>query len=127
MAKLNDSKRSLHRPVPTDFDRPYTSDYNPMDRWMLSVKKQADEAVGISIVQHKKELFVAEVEAGPFHKTALDKGDKILSINGKKIPKHIKNVEDAEMLMEGKTQLTLFVLRPDPEKDAGYKWIMENF
>jgi C-terminal processing protease CtpA/Prc len=127
MAKKNDSKRSLYRPSPKDFDRPYTSDYNPMDRWMLSVKKEAGEGVGISIVKHKKDLFVADVEEGPFYKTALDKGDKILSINGKKVPKHITSVAEAEKIMEGKTQLTVFILRPDPEKDLGYKWVMENF
>ena len=127
MAKRKDSKRSLYRPSPEDFDRPYVSDYVPMDRWMLTVKKEEDEEPGISIVQHKKELFVTDVEQGPFYKTALDKGDKLLSINGKKVPKHIKSVADVEEIMEGKDKLTLFVLRPDPEKDVGYQWVMENF
>lgn len=126
MARRKDSRRSLLRPAPKDFDRPYTSDYVPMDRWMVTVKKEADEEVGISLVQHKKELFVADVEQGPFYKTALDKGDKVLSINGKKVPKHITSVSQAEDIMVGKTKLTLFVLRPDPEKDLGYKWVMEN-
>ena len=127
LAKKQDSKRSLYRPSPEDFDRPYVSNYQPMDRWMVTVKKDEDQKVGISIVQHKKELFVTDVEEGPFFKTALDKGDKILSINGKKVPKHITSVTEAEEIMEGKTKLTVFVLRPDREKDPGYQWVMDNF
>ena len=93
---------------------------------MLTVKKEEDEPVGISIVQHKRALYVTDVEQGPFYNTALDKGDKILSLNGKKIPKHITTVTEAEELMEGKTQLTFFVLRPDPN-DIGHQWVMQNF
>lgn len=94
---------------------------------MVTVKKEPNEDIGISLVQHKKELFVADVEQGPFYKTAVDKGDKILSINGKKVPKNIKTVTDAEEIMEGRTNLTVFILRPDPEKDLGYKWVLDNF
>lgn len=88
---------------------------------MVTVKRDEDEDVGLTLVQHKKELFVADVDRGPFFKTAMDKGDKVLSICGKKIPKHIQTVAEAEALMEGKSTLTMFVLRPDPEKDVGYK------
>ena len=116
----------MYRPRPENFDREYTSNYKPMDRWMVTVHKEADEAVGISIVQYKTELFITGVDEGPFFKTAIDKGDKVLSINGKKVGKHISTVTEAEELMEGKTQLTVFVLRPDNEKDLGYKWVMEN-
>lgn len=88
---------------------------------MVTVKRDEDEDTGLTLVQHKNELFVADVDRGPFFKTAVDKGDKVLSIYGKKIPKHIKTVAEAEALMEGKTTLTMFVLRPDPEADVGYQ------
>ena len=126
MARKQDSRRSLYRPEPEAFERSYTSKYNPMDRWMVTVNKEADEDVGLSLIQYKSELFITEVETGPFFKTALDKGDKVLSINGKKVGKNLFSVTEAEELMEGKTHLTIFVLRPDTERDLGYKWVMEN-
>ncbi len=94
---------------------------------MVTVTKEAEEEVGISIVQYKNELFVTDVDEGPFFKTALDKGDKILSVSGKKVPKQISTVAEVEELMRCKTKLTVFVVRPDPKKDLGYKWVMENF
>lgn len=116
----------MYRPAPDAFERLYTSDYKPMDRWMVTVHKEAEEDAGLSIVQYKTELYITGVDAGPFFKTAIDKGDKILSINGKKVGKNVSSVTEAEELMEGKTQVTLFVLRPDNERDLGYKWVMEN-
>jgi hypothetical protein len=58
---------------------------------------------------------------------ALDKGDKILAINGKKHPKQFKTVQEAVEILEFKDKMTMFVIRPDPKEDKGYQWIMENF
>lgn len=109
-----------------DWDRQYTSDYEPMDRWMVTVNMKLGEDSGLTLVQYRNELFVADVDKGPFYNTAMDKGDKILSVNGKKVPKHIKTVDEAERLLLGRSKATIFLLRPDPEKDPGYKWVMEN-
>jgi hypothetical protein len=56
---------------------------------------------------------------------ALDRGDKILSINGKKHPKELQSIEQAKQLLGVKAKATLFVMRPDP-RDEGYQWVMAN-
>mmetsp|Transcript_66079 Transcript_66079/g.190684 ORF Transcript_66079/g.190684 Transcript_66079/m.190684 type:complete len:128 (-) Transcript_66079:920-1303(-) len=127
MAKMRDSERSLHRPSRDSFLRPYVSNYVPTDKWMITVKKERGEGVGIMLVAHKQELFITNVEEGPFYDTALDKGDKVLSLNGKRIPDEISSVADAEALMGRTSTVTMFVMRPDKEKDLGYQWVMENF
>ncbi len=85
-----------------------------------------DDSVGISFVLHKTELFVTGIEKGPFFTTALNRGDKILSINGKKPPKQIKSIDQAEEIMAAKPKITIFAMRPDPKKDKGYQWVMAN-
>jgi hypothetical protein len=104
----------------------------------------------------KCEIYVAEVEPhGPFYKTgmcgdrhdwisinpctfaynltkytgrttALDRGDKILAINGRKHPNDFKTIQQATKILESRAKSTLFVMRPDPLKDEGYKWVMDN-
>jgi C-terminal processing protease CtpA/Prc len=108
-------------------DKPYYSKYEPNERFMMTVANEDDcETTGISFVLHKTELFVTGIEKGPFVTTALERGDKILSINGKKPPKQIKSVEQAEEIMAAKPKITLFAMRPDPKKDRGYQWVMAN-
>ncbi len=57
---------------------------------------------------------------------ALNRGDKILSVNGKKIPDHIDTVEEAMDLIYSKPKITLFVLRPK-KNDEGYNWVNEMY
>jgi hypothetical protein len=57
---------------------------------------------------------------------ALDRGDKILAINGKKHPTQWKTAKDADKLINSKPKVTLFVMRPDPKNDKGYQWVIEN-
>lgn len=127
VAKSRDSQQARFRPRPESFLRPYVSKYSPNDKWMITVKTEAHDEIGISMVQHKQEMFVTDVEEGPFFDTALDKGDKILSINGRKIPHQLSTLTEAEDLMRGSTKLTLYVLRPDHKNDAGYRWVMDTF
>lgn len=56
---------------------------------------------------------------------ALNRGDKILSINGKKIPEHIDTMEEIMNLLQSKYKLTVFVLRPS-KKDKGFQWVLKH-
>jgi PDZ domain-containing secreted protein len=94
---------------------------------MVTVKKTDDsDETGIELVQYKSEIYVGSIKKGPFFATAIDKGDKILKLNGKQVPKQVKSVEEAEAIMASKDKITIFAMRPDPERDLGYKWVMEN-
>jgi C-terminal processing protease CtpA/Prc len=94
---------------------------------MITVSKDSEsDNTGISLVQYKSEIFVSGVKEGPFYSTAIDRGDKILSINGKKPPKQITTVEQAHDIMAMKQKITMFALRPDPKRDRGYLWVMSN-
>ncbi|OEU10106.1 hypothetical protein FRACYDRAFT_247720 [Fragilariopsis cylindrus CCMP1102] len=56
---------------------------------------------------------------------ALDRGDQILSINGKLRPKQLKTIDDARQLVDSKLKLNLLVLRPS-KTDPGYVSVMGN-
>ena len=111
--------------------RPNYGKYKPNERFMITVEKSdPDEDPGVTLVEYqakwKTEIYVADVRRGPFYSTHLYKGDKILSVNGKKHPKELKTAEQAQQLLESKAKATAFVMRPDPKKDQGYNWVMEN-
>jgi len=118
-----------------NWDRPYVSKYKPNEKFMISValKDAGSDQLGLDLVEFKSgkgkfsrnDLFVKSVDRGPFYKTALDRGDKLISINGKKIPEKIKTAEEAMDLLTSKSKVALFAVRPDP-KDKGYIWLMEN-
>lgn len=57
---------------------------------------------------------------------ALNRGDKILSINGKKIPDHLSTVDEAMDVLYSKPKMTLFVLRPKTS-DEGFNWVQEMY
>ena len=99
--------------------------YAPNDRFMITVTKSA-ELSGIQLVDYKGSLYIGDVDEGPFYATAIDRGDKILSINGIK-SEDIANVAHAEnILLESKEKITLFLERPDPNEDPGCRYIMER-
>lgn len=56
---------------------------------------------------------------------ALNRGDKILAINGKKISEHLCTVDEVFDILYSKPKMTLFVLRPR-KNDKGYKWVHER-
>jgi len=109
-----------------NWDRKYVSQYKPNDRFMISVSNDNDDDLGIDLVEFQEnEIYVSEVDQGPFYETALNRGDRIISINGKKIPDHLNTVEEAIEILQSNSKLTLFVLRPS-EEDEGLNWVMEN-
>lgn len=55
----------------------------------------------------------------------MDRGDQILSINGKLRPKQLKTIDDARQLVNSKLKLNLLVLRPS-KTDPGYVSVMGN-
>ncbi len=71
-------------------------------------------------------ISVTNIYSRCFLLEALDRGDKILSINGKKHPKELRSIEQARELLGRKAKATVFVMRPDPNEDEGYKWVMCN-
>jgi len=111
------------------WDRKYVSQYEPDERFMITVTKgegQHDDDLGIDLVEFQEsEIYVSEVDRGPFYDTALNRGDRIISINGNKIPDDLDTVDEAMDILESKSQLTLFVFRPS-EEDEGYKWVLAN-
>jgi len=108
------------------WDRPYVSNYNPNDRFMISVNKEAqcyDGKLGIDLVEFQEgEIYVSEVNQGPFYETALNRGDKIISINGRK---NLNCVGTAMEILHSHVKSTLFVLRPK-KNDEGYNWVNDN-
>ena len=60
------------------------------------------------------------------NRKALNRGDRIISINGKKIANDIDTVEEAMDILDSNSKITLFVLRPKTN-DKGLKWVNENF
>ena len=55
---------------------------------------------------------------------AINRGDKILAVNGRKIAEHLCTVDEVFDILYSKPKMTLFVLRPR-KNDKGYKWIQE--
>ena len=100
----------------------------PNERFMISATKQEGSSdLGISLILHRTEMFVTSVdEKGPFNTTVLARGDKVLKINGKMIPKQIKTVKEAEAFLTAKAKINMFIQRPDPKRDRGYIWVMNN-
>ena len=116
--------------VEEEIKRP-TAKYVPNDRFMITVSKtdmgDIDDSNGIKLVDYKGEFYVADVvKGGPFYPTAIDIGDKILSVNGKKVVKDIKSLDQGLEIMNSKPKITLFVMRLEPS-NPGYKWVVENY
>lgn len=111
----------------SDWDRQYVSNYKPDERFMISVtKNEGNDNLGIELVEFQEsEIYVSEVNQGPFYETALNRGDKIISINGKKIADNINTVEEAMDILHSHSKITLFVLRPKTN-DEGLMWVNEN-
>ena len=110
-------------------NRPTTRKYVPNDRFMITVTKSdeyQDDDNGIQIVEHNGDFYVADIiSGGPFFPTAIDVGDKILSINGKKVNKDIKSLDQGLTIMDSKPKITLFMMRLERD-DPGYKWVIDT-
>lgn len=140
LVKANAAKRNANSDLEKEKqswkERPYTKKHQPNERFIINCSQKEDDEddnLGIDLVEFKQgkgkrikiELFVRVVNRGPFFETALDRGDKIVTINGKKVPEQIDSAEEAMDLIRSKTRISLYVMRPSP-KDKGYKWLMEN-
>jgi hypothetical protein len=108
------------------WERPYVSKYKAHDRFMISVtKEEDDDDLGINLIEYQEsEIYVSEVNDGPFYETALNRGDKIISVNGKKVSNHLHSVDEVMDLINSKSKIQIFALRPSPD-DGGYNWVHE--
>jgi len=122
---MNEIKRGV---APSkSWERPYVSQYKAQDRFMISVtKEEDDDDLGINLIEYQEnEIYVSEVNDGPFYETALNRGDKIISVNGKKVSNHLHSVDEIMDLINSlKSKIQIFVLRPSPD-DVGYNWVHE--
>jgi len=123
----NYSNSSFVKQDKKSWDRDYVSQYKANDRFMISVtKREEDDDFGIDIVEFQEgEIYVSRVHQGPFYDTALARGDRIISINGKKIPDNLTTAEEAVDILHSHEKITLFALRPR-KSDRGYKWVKKN-
>jgi C-terminal processing protease CtpA/Prc len=93
---------------------------------MITVDTDGEEDTGIDLTEYRKgEIYISDVRKGPFYSIEIDRGDKILSINGKKA-KEITGVAHAEELMGSKEKITMFIMRPNPDTDRGHRWLMSQ-
>jgi hypothetical protein len=71
---------------------------------------------GIALLEYQGEYYASGItKSGHFYNSPINKGDKILSINGKKSTA-LKNAEFAERIKDDLDSISMFVLRPDPAK-----------
>jgi C-terminal processing protease CtpA/Prc len=92
---------------------------------MITVDTEGEDT-GIDLVEYKTgEIYISDVRNGPFYPTGIDRGDKILSINGKKA-KEITGVAHAEELMGSKDKITMFIMRSNPDTDRGHNWLVSQ-
>ena len=131
MTRRKPSRSPSPSQSPQTNGRPLISRYAPNDRFMVRVTiKSKDDGEpnpsGIEFFHYKGSIYVVGVsEDGPFYPTAINKGDKVLSINRRKASL-IKNAADALSIVEEKQAANIFALRPDPE-DEEYKEALKNF
>ena len=108
--------------------RPAISRYSPNDRFVVrvTIKTSDHPNAGINFFDYKGSIYVMDVsEDGPFYHTAINKGDKVLSINRRKASL-IKSAADALSLVQEKQAVNIFALRPDPD-DEEYKEAFSKF
>lgn len=92
-------------------ERSHTAKFQPGDKFMIRVKTNGNS--GISLFDYKKGVHVGKIEkGGAFYSTPIDTGDKVISINGKKMDV-IKTASNAMTMMEEKETVSLYVCRCD--------------
>jgi C-terminal processing protease CtpA/Prc len=103
--------RSINRPSST------SRRHEPGDKFMIRVTRTGKNGlgtnVGISLLDYKGDIYVGDVVfGGPFFATAMDVGDKLLTVNGKKVV-DIKSASNAMDIIEGRETVSMFLMRPD--------------
>jgi hypothetical protein len=93
------------------------SRYSVNDKFMVNVAKTPrNREHGITLLKYQGEYYVSGItKSGIFYNSPINKGDKILSINGKKSAA-IKDAAFAEEIMDDRDSISMFVLRTDPTK-----------
>ena len=100
------------------FERSHTSKFQPGDKFMIRVKTKGNP--GIGLFDFKGGIYVGRIERnGAFYSTPIDTGDKVISMNGKKVDA-IKSASGAMAIMEEKETVSLYVCRSD-RNSAEYK------
>lgn len=116
----SDSEDEGHRKSPGP-RRAATSRYQANDKFMVRVSKtgKGDKPLGIGLFDHKSVIYVSRIDdGGLFYATPIMPGDKVLSVNGRKLSA-LKNAANALTMLEDKESVNIFVLRPDPnDKDS---------
>jgi C-terminal processing protease CtpA/Prc len=107
--------------------RSSTSRYQQNDKFMVRVtKSDRSKEAGISLYEHKGVIYVSKVDVDSlFFSTPIKEGDKVLSVNGRKVSL-IKSAANALGIIEERDAISLFVLRPDP-KDKDYQEAVSQF
>jgi hypothetical protein len=108
--------------------RASTSRYQANDKFMVRVSKtgKRNKAIGLGLVDHKGGIYVSRVDNdGLFGPTPILPGDKVLSVNGRKISA-LKKATNALAMIEDKESASIFTLRPDPD-DREYKEVLSLF
>jgi C-terminal processing protease CtpA/Prc len=106
-----------------------TRRHEPGEKFMIRVTrsvKNGPNDLGISLFDYKGDIYVGDiVQGGPFFTAAIEVGDKLLSINGRKAA-DIKSASNAMDIIEDRETVSMFLMRPDRKsleyKDAMRKW-----
>lgn len=95
--------------------------YQPNDKFMIRVSKAGKgKQPGIELFDHKGTIYVSRLEeSGLFYSTPIMVGDKVLSVNGRKVSL-LKTAANAANIIEERDSVSLFVLRSDPN-DRDFK------
>ena len=102
--------------LPSPTRRTSTSRYQANDKFMVRVSKtgKSDKPIGIRLFDHKGSIYVRCIDKGGlFYSTPISQGDKVLSVNGRKISS-LKSAANVMSMIEDKDSVSIFVLRPDP-------------
>jgi PDZ domain len=100
------------------FERTHTSKFQPGDKFMIRVKTKGN--LGIGLFDFKGGIYVGRIEKkGAFYSTPIETGDKVISMNGKKVDA-IKTASSAMTILEEKETVSLYVCRSD-KNSAEYK------
>ncbi|KAG7355692.1 PDZ domain containing protein [Nitzschia inconspicua] len=99
-------------------ERTHTSKFQPGDKFMIRVKTKGNP--GLSLFDFNGAIYVAKVvKGGAFYSTPIDTGDRLISMNGKKM-EVIKTSSNAMTMLEEKETVSLYVCRSE-KTSAEYK------
>jgi hypothetical protein len=88
------------------------------EKFMVRVTKaERNEEPGISLREYQGAIYVSEIsEESPFYFTPMKEGDKILSVNGRKVSL-LKSAANIMGIIEERDTISIFVHRLDPNSE----------